>query len=137
VDAAKICRDDRDDRGMKTSMFDGRTLAAIREPLQGKTSLSRVVWVYGVLGSVAVSALGLLIDPGNAFAMHAYTLFGLIFGVYVTVASYRCASNCGSIFLARIVRVSAIISLLALPVLAYLQFTGAFDLSSITLPGEQ
>jgi hypothetical protein len=112
-------------------------MAALREPLQGKTSLSRVVWVYGLLGSVAVSAMGLLIDPGNRLAMHAYTEFGLLFAVYVTIATYRCAGNCQSRLLARFVRISAIISLLALPVFAYLEFTGALDLSAITLPGEE
>jgi hypothetical protein len=111
--------------------------AAIREPLQGKTSLSKVVWVYGLLGSVVVSAVGLFIDPGNMLAMRAYTMFGLLFGVYVTIATYRCAGNCQSKLLARFVRISALISLLALPVLAYLEFTGAFDLTSITLPGEE
>jgi hypothetical protein len=35
------------------------------------------------------------------------------------------------------VRISAIISLLALPVFAYLEFTGALDLSALTLPGEE
>jgi hypothetical protein len=121
----------------KHSLFDTGAMAALREPLQGKTSLSRVVWVYGLLGSVAVSAMGLLIDPGNGFAMHAYTVFGLLFAVYVTIATYRCAGNCQSRLLARFVRISAIISLLALPVFAYLEFTGALDLSALTLPGEE
>lgn len=112
-------------------------MAAILEPLQGKTSLSKVVWVYGVLGSVVVSAIGLLIDPGNGFAMHAYTVFGLLFAAYVTIATYQCAGNCQSRMLARIVRISAVISLLALPVFAYLEFTGALDLSALTMSGEQ
>jgi hypothetical protein len=121
----------------KHSPFDSRTTAAIWEPLQGKTSLSKVVWVYGLLGSVAVSAIGLLIDPGNRIAMHAYTVFGLLFGLYVTIATYRCAGNCQSRLLASVVRISALISLLALPVFAYLEFTGALDLTSITLGGEE
>jgi hypothetical protein len=109
---------------------------AIKEPLQGKTSLARVFWVYGVLGSVAVSAIGLLLDPGNEFARRAYVVFGLLFSVYVTIATYRCGVNCRSKALARFVRISAIITLVLLPVLAYLDFTGAFD-SLISLGGEQ
>jgi succinate-acetate transporter protein len=118
-------------------LSESRVIAAIREPLQGKTSLSKVVWVYGLLGSLAVSAIGLLIDSGNGFAMHAYTAFGLLFSIYVTIATYRCAGNCRSALLARFVRISAIVTLLALPVFAYLEFTGALDLSAITLRGEE
>jgi hypothetical protein len=109
---------------------------AIKEPLQGKTSLSKVFWVYGILGSILVSAVGLLFDPGNQFAMRCYILFGLAFSVYVTVATYRCAGNCQSQSLARLVRISAIISLVALPVFAYLEFTGALDLAFSNLGGE-
>jgi hypothetical protein len=38
----------------------------IEDPLRGKTSLGRVVWVYGLLGSLVYSAFGLLLDPGKA-----------------------------------------------------------------------
>jgi hypothetical protein len=110
---------------------------AIRDPLQGKTSLAKVFWVYGLLGSVLVSALGVLIDSGNTFAARVYILFGLLFSVYVTVATYRCAGNCQSKNLARFVRISAILSLVILPVFAYLEFTGALDLALISLQGEQ
>ena len=110
--------------------------SAIKEPLQGKTSLARVFWVYGVLGSVAVSAIGLFLDPGNEFARRAYVVFGLLFSIYVTIATYRCGVNCRSKALTRFVRISAIITLVLLPVLAYLDFTGAFD-TLISLGGEQ
>jgi hypothetical protein len=96
-------------------------------PLQGKTSLTRVFWLYGILGSVLVSALGLAIDPANLFATRAYILFGLLFSVYVTVATYRCAGNCRSKILAGFIRFSAVVSLVLLPVFAYLEFTGAID----------
>jgi exosortase/archaeosortase len=88
---------------------------AIQDPLQGKTSLSRVFWVYGLLGSLLVSAIGLFIDIGNEWAMRAYSAFGLIFSLYVAIATYRCASNCQSKALARLARISAVISLVALP----------------------
>jgi hypothetical protein len=83
-----------------------------------------------------VSALGLVFDPGNALEMRMYTVFGLLFSVYVTVATYQCASNCQSKFLARLARISAVISLVALPLLAYLYFSGAIDVALTTL-GEQ
>jgi hypothetical protein len=109
----------------------------LKEPLQGKTSLSKVFWLYGVLGSVLVSAFGVAVDPGNELATRMYTVFGLLFSVYVTVATYQCASNCRSKFLARMVRISAVISLLALPVVAYLYFSGAIGVALATLAGEQ
>ena len=111
--------------------------AAIRDPLQGKTSLAKVLWVYGLAGSVLVIALRLLFDSGNAFAMRIYIMLGLLFSVYVTVATYQCAGNCQSKNLAQFVRISAIISLVVLPVFAYLEFTGALDLALTTLQGEQ
>ena len=109
---------------------------AIKDPLQGKTSLAKVFWLYGLVGSILVSAIGLAVDPGNVFAMRVYIVFGLLFSVYVTVATYQCAGNCQSKFLARLVRLSAIISLLALPVFAYLEFTGALDRAITTVSGE-
>jgi hypothetical protein len=107
---------------------------AIRDPLVGKTSLGKVFWVYGLLGSVLVSALGLFINSGHELTRRVYILFGLTYSVYVTVATYQCADNCQSKWLAYFVRVSAVISLLILPVLAYLDFTGALGLALI---GEQ
>jgi len=109
---------------------------AIRDPLQGKTSLSKVIWLYGLVGSLIVSVLGLLL-PGGELARRAYVVFGLIFSIYVTVATYQCAGNCRSKALAWFVRVSAVITLVLLPVFAYLDFTGALDLALTGLRGEQ
>jgi hypothetical protein len=106
-------------------------LSAVRDPLQGKTSLGRVFWLYGVLGSVLYGALEVFLDPGNEAIMRAYVIGGLIFSIYVTVA------NCRSPALARVVRVSAVISLLLLPVIAYLDLTGALDVALTSLSGEQ
>lgn len=108
--------------------------AVVNDPLRGRTSLSKVVWVYGLLGSVVYGALELLVSPGNAFAIRIYSVVGLLFSVYVTVATYRCADNCSSKFWAWTARLSAVLSLLLLPVLAYLDFTGALSLALI---GEQ
>ena len=107
---------------------------ALTDPLQGKTSLSTVVWGYGLLGSIVYGAIELFLDPGNEFAMRAYTVGGLLFSIYVTVAIYRCAGNCASKFWGRMARISAVLSLLLLPVLAYLELTGALSLAML---GEQ
>jgi intracellular septation protein A len=103
----------------------------LKEPLQGKTSLSKVIWLYGVVGSLLFGAIELFLNPENQFVMHVYTILGLFFGVYITVATYLCAKNCKSLFLARFVRVSAVISLVLLPVLTYLELTGALTLTDL------
>src|SRR5271156_1095670 len=108
--------------------------AAVTDPLRGRTSLSRVVWLYGLLGSLVYGALELFLDSGNALVIRIYSVGGLLFSIYVTVATYRCADNCASKFWGRMARVSAILSLLMLPVLAYLDFSGAL---SLALMGEQ
>lgn len=108
--------------------------AAVNDPMRGRTSLSKVVWVYGLLGSVVYGALELLVNPGDVFATRLYSMVGLLFSIYVTVAIYRCADNGSSKFCARAARVSAVLSLLLLPVIAYLDFTGAL---SLALLGEQ
>jgi hypothetical protein len=97
----------------------------LQEPLQGKTSLSRVIWLYGVVGSLLFSAIELFLNPENQFVMRVYTILGLFFGIYITAATYRCAKNCKSLILARFVRVCAVISLVLLPVLTYFELTGA------------
>jgi hypothetical protein len=101
----------------------------LQEPLQGKTSLSRVIWLYGVVGSLLFSAIELFLNPENQFVMRVYTILGLFFGIYITVATYRCAKNCKSLVLARFVRVCAVISLVLLPVLTYFELTDAALLS--------
>jgi hypothetical protein len=109
--------------------------AFLKEPLLGKTSLAKVFWLYGILGSILYGAIELVLDPGNDFLTRLYVIGGLIFSVYVTVATYQCAANCKSRLLARLVRVSAVISLVLLPVLTYLDLSGALTL--IALGGEQ
>jgi hypothetical protein len=105
----------------------------IEAPLQGKTSVSRVFWLYGVVGSLVYSALEFLIDPGNSWLLRVYTLGGALLSLYVIVATYRCAVNCRTPGMARFVRVSCVVSLLLLPVLTYLELSGALssDLSQL------
>jgi hypothetical protein len=102
-----------------------------KEPLQGKTSLSRVFWLYSVVGSILYGAIELFLNPENQWVMRIYAIGGLLFTVYAIVATYRCAANCRSPALARVVRISAIISLLLLPVLFYLDLTGSLSLAGL------
>lgn len=101
--------------------------AVLADPLEGKTSLSRVFWWYTVLASLVYGGLEFLLDPGNVVVMRLYTIGGFILSVYAAVATYRCAGNCGSRVVARLAQISAIGSLLLLPIITYLEFTGALD----------
>jgi hypothetical protein len=103
----------------------------IMDPLRGKTSLGRVIWGYGLLGSLLYSALGLLIDVENEWAMRVYSVGGLILTVYVTIATYQCAASLRSSVARVLVRVSAVLTLALLPFLAYLGFSGALTLTSL------
>ena len=104
----------------------------LKAPLLGKTSLMRVFWLYGVVGSLLYGAIEMFLDPGNEWIMRLYTIGGFLFSVYVIVATYKCAGNAKSPIMAKIVRVSCVISLLLLPVLTYLELTGALSLDSMT-----
>jgi hypothetical protein len=118
------CRSDR--------MSDESRLARwVMDPLRGKTTLGRVVGWYGIAGSLIYSALGLLVDVESERAMRIYTIGGLIYSVYVTIATYRCAASMRSAFGRNLVRVSALLSLALLPLLAYLALSGALTLTSL------
>jgi hypothetical protein len=103
----------------------------LKDPLLGKTSLSRVFWLYGVVGSLLYGAIELFLNPENALLMRFYMIGGVIITAYVIVATYQCAGNCESPMLARLARISAVISLLLLPVLIYLDVSGSLTLSSL------
>jgi hypothetical protein len=103
----------------------------VKEPLEGKTSLSKVVWLYGFAGSLLFGAIELFLNPENQFVMHVYTILGLFFGIYVTLATYRCAKNSKSPLMARFVRIAAVITLVLLPVLTYFELTGALTVTDL------
>jgi hypothetical protein len=103
----------------------------IKEPLEGKTSLSRVIWLYGVFGSLVYGSLELFLNPENQFVMRVYSIGGVIFTAYCIVGTYRCAKNAKTAWGARSARIAAIISLLLLPVLTYLDLTGTLTIADL------
>ncbi len=103
----------------------------VKDPLEGKTSLSRVVWLYGFLGSLLYGSLELFINLENQFVLRVYTILGLIYTVYVIVGTYRCANNTKSPWMARSARIGAIILLLLMPVLTYVELTGAVTIADL------
>ena len=110
---------------------ESRLVRWIMDPLRGKTTVGRVIGWYGIFGSLVYSALGLFVDVGSNRAMQAYTIGGLLFSLYVTIATYRCAASMRSSFGRGVVRVSALLSLALLPLLAYLALSGALTLTSL------
>ena len=80
-------------------------------------------WLYGVVGSIVYGALEYMIDPGDAITTRLYVVGGLLLSVYTALGTYRCAGNCKSPAMARLARISAISSLVLLPLLAYLELT--------------
>lgn len=103
----------------------------VKAPLEGKTSLSRAVWLYGFVGSILYGSLELFLDPENLFVMRVYTIGGLIFTVYCIVGTYRCANNTKHPWMARSARIGSIILLLLLPVLTYLDLNGSLTLANL------
>ena len=77
---------------------ESRVTRWIMDPLRGNTSFGSVLGWYGVVGSLVYSALGLLVDVESERAMRVYAVGGLIYSVYVTVATYRCAVSLRSPF---------------------------------------
>jgi hypothetical protein len=103
----------------------------IKEPLQGKTRLWIVVWLYGLGGSILYGAIELFLNPENTVLMRLYTLGGVIISIYVCIAVYRCAANTRWPAFAQVTRVIAVISLLLLPVFVYLDYSGALSLDAL------
>jgi hypothetical protein len=103
----------------------------VTDPIRGQTPLARVIWLYGIVGSLIYSAFELLIDPGQERVEQIYTIGGFLYTVYVTVATYRCAARLESPFWRGLTRWSALATLVLLPFLLYLSLSGALTLTSL------
>src|SRR5277367_5052735 len=96
----------------------------VQAPLQGKLSVSRVFWLYGVVGSLVYGLLEFFIDPANAFLIRLYTVGAYAYSAYVIVGTCRCAANCRTAGVARFVRISAIVSLMPILSVVYMHREG-------------
>jgi hypothetical protein len=89
------------------------------EPLKGKTSLSRVIWLYGF----GVSAVYLLIEPlftGSRLAHGLYYAVGLVIAILQSVMLWQCSYNAKSPTYGRVLRVLVVVGLLLIPYMLYL-----------------
>lgn len=103
---------------------------SIWEPLQGRTPLWKVVWVYGFAVSLAYAGLGLVLPLENAGVSRTYTWIGFLIGLYQLIGLWKCAFNSRSRTWGVLVRISVVASLLLIPVCIYLFATqpALFDL---------
>jgi hypothetical protein len=93
----------------------------LTDPLAGKTSLGRAVWLYGFGGSLVYSVIGLLF-PETTAGLTVYLALGLALGVLQSVILWRCAPNSRSAFLGRLVRAAVVMGLVLVLIVAYLLF---------------
>jgi len=98
---------------------------ALTDPLQGRTPLRTVFWVYCVLVSVVYSFLGLLVDPLNPRFVRLYTVLGVALGVVQSLMLWKCAYNTRSRAVGHWVRVSVVVGLIAIPFFLYLLYAYA------------
>ena len=93
----------------------------LADPLAGKTSLGRAVWLYGFGGSLVYSVIGLLF-PETTAGFTVYVSLGLAIGILQSVILWRCAPNARSAFVGRLVRAGVIVGLILVPIMLYLIF---------------
>jgi hypothetical protein len=103
----------------------------ITDPIRGTVPIGRVFWLYGVVGSLIYSALGLFLDLGSELELRMYTIGGIAYTLYVTIATYACAATIKSPFWRLLTRASALITLVLLPFLAYVSLSGVLALTSL------
>lgn len=103
----------------------------LADALNGRISLSRAFWLYGLGLSFVYSLIGLLIDLQNSLGVTAYLLVGAALGVLQTIILWRCAYNSRSRFLGRLVRAAMVFGVIVVAVMLYVLLTNA-DLLAVS-----
>ena len=93
---------------------------SIWEPLEGRTPLWKVFWVYGFAANFVYALISLVVPVTNPGVLRLYLIAGLILGMYQLLALWKCAFNCRTRSLGVFIRISVIGSLMLLPVFIYL-----------------
>jgi len=96
----------------------------VLDPLQGKTPLWQVAILYSAIGGGVLAVIGSFVARLGDTPMRIFMIAGLAYSTYVVIAVYRCADNCPWPALGRLVRLSAAISLLLIPIAVYLTLSG-------------
>ena len=95
---------------------------ALAEPLRGKTSLWKVIWIYGFGASVVYTLLGWMFVPETPFGTTVYFLFGLALGILQSVMLWQCAYNSRFHAAGRLLRGVVVVGLLTVPLMLYVLF---------------
>jgi FtsH-binding integral membrane protein len=95
----------------------------LTDALNGRVSLARAFWIWGVGVSVAYALIGALIDVENPVALTVYLVVGLALGILQTLILWRCASNSRSKVLGRVVRTVVILGLILVVLSLYVALT--------------
>jgi hypothetical protein len=97
-------------------------LHVLTDPLRGKTSLRRVIWLYGFGASIVYSVMGLIFVPETPLSIGVYVLFGLALGIVQSVMLWKCAYNSRFPATGKLIRVVAVAGLLTVPLVLYVLF---------------
>jgi hypothetical protein len=96
---------------------------ALTDPLRGKTSLWKVIWIYGFTASVVYTVLGWLFVPETPTGIGVYVLAGLALGIVQSVMLWKCAYNSRYPAAGRLLRLVVLVGLLTIPLMLYVLFT--------------
>jgi hypothetical protein len=94
----------------------------LTDALNGKASLARAFWVYGLGISVAYSLIELFIDAENPLIATFYIVVGVVLGILQTIILWRCAYNSRSAFLGRLVRTGIVFGFIAMAIVVYVLY---------------
>jgi hypothetical protein len=95
---------------------------SLAEPLRGKTSLWKVIWIYGFGASVVYTLLGWVFAPETPLGVGLYFVLGLALGVVQSVMLWQCAYNSRFPAAGRLLRALVVIGLLLVPLMLYVVF---------------
>ncbi len=96
--------------------------SALTDPLRGKTSLWKVIWIYGFGVSVVYTVLGLIVVPETPVGIGVYILLGLALGIVQSAMLWKCAYNSRFPSAGKLLRIVAVAGLLTIPLMLYILF---------------
>jgi hypothetical protein len=91
----------------------------LTDPLRGKSSLRRVIWIYGFGATLVYSLLGWIFSPRTPVGLGIYFVLGLALGILQSVMLWQCAYNSRSRAVGRFLRIAVVVGLLLVPLMLY------------------
>jgi hypothetical protein len=94
----------------------------LTDPFRGRTSLSRVFWLWGCGLSLGYAILGWAFEPRSPMAIFIYLLAGVVISLVQSAVFWQCAFNSRFRSLGILTRVGVILGLLTVPMILYVAF---------------